>query len=286
MNKALSQKVTTAAEKALLYEVSLSPKPGLVDRLSNGAHQDMDFYLFVDSVLALAPFFNDYLTAGLVHHGTPMELFTELRRIGQQAETAMFKATNGVNTHKGANFSLAVILGATGLHLQTHSLPLTAKDSEKILQLSADLTRDLIENDFKNVAKKSELTHGEKLYLEKGIIGIRGEAAQGYPALGQLLLPFLRQNRKLPKEELLLRAMLLLMSEIEDGNILHRGGYEAWQQVKNETRQFHLDQLGPEELIAALTDYDRLLIQRNLSPGGTADLLALGIYFALLEEIF
>lgn len=278
--------VVAAAEKGLFYEVALSPKPGLVDRLTNGAHKDMDFYLFIDSILALSPYFSQYLKAGLQHQGTPAELFYTLRQLGQQAEAAMFAATNGINTHKGANFSFAVLLGATGLHLQKSQLPLTATDSENILKLSQAITQDLLKIDFKNVASKKELTHGEKLYLAKGATGIRGQAAAGYPALGEVLLPYLRENRNLPREELLLRALVFLMSELEDSNVLHRGGSTALITLKAEMQQLHAKELTNAELIRALIQYDEILISRNWSPGGAADLLSLGIYFALLEGLF
>lgn len=278
--------VVAAAEKGLFYEVALSPKPGLVDRLTNGAHKDMDFYLFIDSILALSPYFSQYLKAGLQHQGAPAELFYTLRQLGQQAEAAMFTATNGINTHKGANFSFAVLLGATGLHLQKSQLPLTATDSENILKLSQAITKDLLKTDFKNVASKKELTHGEKLYLAKGATGIRGQAAAGYPALGEVLLPYLRANRNLPREELLLRALVFLMSELEDSNVLHRGGATALITLKAEMQQLHAKELTNAELIRALIQYDEILISRNWSPGGAADLLSLGIYFALLERLF
>ena len=285
MNKQI-YRVDTAAKKALFYEVALSPKHGLVDRLTNGAHLDMDFYLFIDSILALSPYFSQYLNAGFTHNGTKRDLFSELRKIGQEAEAAMFTATKGVNTHKGANFSFAILLGATGLYLQKNQLPFTAADSENILQLSREITQDLLKKDFKYIEKKATLTHGEKLYLLNGATGIRGQAAAGYPALATHLLPYLRQNRQLPQEELLLRALVFLMSELEDSNILHRGGEVSLATLQREMKQLHLANLAIPDLKNALIQYDQTLILRNLSPGGAADLLSLGIYFALLEELF
>ncbi|MGX7163472.1 triphosphoribosyl-dephospho-CoA synthase CitG [Enterococcus massiliensis] len=281
-----SQQIAAFAEKALLYEVALSPKPGLVDRQTNGAHQDMDFYTFIDSITSLAPFFFHYAEAGYTHQGTFPELFEKVRRLGIEAEKKMLQATKGVNTHKGANFSFAVLLAATGFYLQKERLPFSEKDTANILQLSAKMTQHVIKQDFEALHLKEKLTYGEKLYLEQGITGIRGEAAQGYPALSQLLLPFLRENRTEKKENVLLRAMVLLMSEIEDSNLLHRGGFSAWQTVKEETKKIHQANLSAEKLVDELAAYDSLLITRNLSPGGTADLLALGIYFAFLEELF
>lgn len=178
------QTIAAYAEKALLYEVSLSPKPGLVDRLTNGAHQDMDYDTFIDSITGLRPFFMRYLQAGFKHHGTMAQLFTQLRQIGIEAEAAMLKATAGINTHKGANFSFAILLGATGYYLQQSSaIIFSPEDSQTIVQLASEMTTALVEKDFQQLPAKKNLSYGEKLYLEYGLTGIRGEAVAGYPSL-------------------------------------------------------------------------------------------------------
>ncbi|WP_165006525.1 MULTISPECIES: triphosphoribosyl-dephospho-CoA synthase CitG [unclassified Enterococcus] len=279
----LLTKISGYAEKALLYEVSLTPKPGLVDRRNSGAHQDMDFFTFIDSIVSLSPFFQNYVEAGFYHEGPLPQLFDQLREIGKKAETAMLEATNGVNTHKGANFSFAVLLGATGFYLQTGAvLPFERADSEKILQIAGQMTSGLLEKDFHDLASKTSLTYGEKLYHDQGVTGIRGEAASGYPSLKKLL-HYLRQHEEDEEELTFLRALIYLMSEVEDSNLLHRGGLYTWKKVQAESRKIHQANLQKLELIDQLRTYDQLLIKRNLSPGGSADLLSLGIYFSFLE---
>jgi triphosphoribosyl-dephospho-CoA synthase len=282
-----SQQIATAAEQALFYEVALTPKPGLVDRANNGAHADMNFTTFIDSITALAPYLAQYVAAGQTHHGANGALFDKLRTIGATAERAMLAATHNINTHKGANFSFAILLGATGLHLQhTRNRRFTAQDTSQILTLAATLTQNLVQKDFANLANKTTLSYGEKLYVDYGITGIRGEAAAGYPMLRQVLLPYFRAHKTEKTETLLLHALILLMSEIEDGNLLHRGGVAAWQQIKKETKKIHQANLSEKEFVDELSHYDQLLIARHLSPGGAADVLALGIYFAKLEALF
>ncbi|MHC5249651.1 triphosphoribosyl-dephospho-CoA synthase CitG [Enterococcus sp. LJL90] len=285
MDNSLST-VADFAEKALFYEVSLTPKPGLVDRFSNGAHQDMDFFTFVDSIISLRPFFSDYLEAGFQHEGSFSELFQKLRLIGIDAEKAMLKATKGINTHKGANFSFALLLGATGFYLQKKTdLPFTAEDTNEVLAIVAAIA-EIVQEDFTDLATKTDLSYGEKLYLEKGLMGIRGEAIAGYPILNNQLLPFLRSQKGEDTEIILLRALVFLMSFVEDGNLLHRGGLTAWEQVKGENLSLHQANLPAEDLILSLKKYDQQMIDRNLSPGGSADLIALGIYLAFLEDLF
>lgn len=281
------------ALKALLYEVSLSPKPGLVDRYDDGAHHDMTFTTFIDSSLALAPHFEAYLRAGFMSEATePYKLFQRLRQLGIKAEQDMFQATGGFNTHKGVNFSLAVILGATGLYLKEHPDLITehrkfsAKDTEAICNLCQLICQDLINKDFDNLHSKPHLSYGEKLYLEYGITGPRGEAASGFPSLTQKALPFFRKKASQQDKELTqLQLLVYLMSFVEDGNIIHRGGIEAWETVKQEMLELHQTDCDRISFLDRLETYNDKLIKRHLSPGGSADLLALSFYFAFLEGI-
>ncbi|MDN6640342.1 MAG: triphosphoribosyl-dephospho-CoA synthase CitG [Tetragenococcus sp.] len=286
MNNSVLTQVTNFAVKSLYYEVALSPKPGLVDRFDNGAHTDMDFYTFIDSITSLAPYFYEYSRLGFEHNGDFTALFTKLRQAGSQAEKEMLLATDDINTHKGANFSFAVLLGATGFYLKNHTLPFSLQDTTAILTLVAQMTNHLIQHDFSQIAQKDELSHGEKLYIKTGSLGVRGEAAKGYPALANLLLPFLRQHSgKENTEVLLLRGLILLISQIEDSNLLHRGGMSGWEQVKQQGALIHQNNLEERSFKRTLTTFNQELIKKNLSPGGAADLLSLGIYFSFLEGI-
>lgn len=284
----LLKHVADSAVQALYCELNLSPKPGLVDRCNSGSHQDMDYQTFCNSIEALAPFFTDYVHQGFHHQGNLEELFDQIRDIGVGAEKAMMLATEGINTHKGANFSFAVILGATGYYLKQEPASIfTQQDIEGVFLIVQQMTHNLVTKDFTDLHLKSTLSYGEKLYLEKGLTGIRGEAAAGYPALRKVLLPYLRQKKTTGEssDTLFLRGMLLLMSKVEDGNILHRGGYDAWLQVKKETKELHQANLDSKSLHTQLVNYDEVMRERHLSPGGTADLLSLGFYLAFLEEL-
>lgn len=277
------------AQRALLYEVALTPKPGLVDRQNSGAHQDMDYWTFLASSAALGLYFPAYLEAGYTHQGTPAALFKKLRDIGQQAETAMFAATKGINTHKGANFSFALLLGALGIYWQQKpQLPLTPDDTKHIMTLVQSLTKDVLQADFQNLDQKKNLSYGERLYLEHGITGIRGEAMAGYPALQDLLAYFrtLSSTQQDTQETMLLRGLVYLMATVEDGNLLHRGGLAAWQTVQQTAQELQAKNLPETQLRQALAAYDLKLIQANLSPGGAADVLALGIFMGFLEGLF
>ena len=265
-----------AATDALLQEVNLAPKPGLVDPISTGAHKDMTKDTFYKSIEALRPYLLAYAKAGSRHDGTPLDLFNELRALGKQAEDAMMATTNHINTHKGANFSFALILGATA-----H----TKGNIPEALHYCHLMTRHLIEVDFANLDQKEHLSYGEKLYVEHGITGIRGEAATGYPSLAKAL-DYYQSIEHLSKRHRDLLLLLYLMSFVEDGNIIHRGGIDAYKQVQKEAQQLfeEAQTLTEAQLTNRLEDYDNILIERNLSPGGSADLLSLTFFLEQIQK--
>lgn len=294
MTKELLTTISQAALKSLLYEVSLSPKPGLVDRFDNGAHTDMCFQTFIDSSLALAPFFEVYVSTGFeMSSQTPQETFKQLRDIGIKAEDAMFTATKGINTHKGVNFSLAVILGATGRWLAQKNIALnqpyhfSPQNMTAICQVAAELCSDVLTMDLQDLTRKKRLSYGEKLFLDYGITGPRGEASAGFPSITQKALPYFRNllTYEHNLETAQLQLLLYLMTFVEDGNLIHRGGIGEWQTVKKEAKQLLDQDLTEDQLKKALSDYNTILINRHLSPGGSADLLAITLFFAFLEEL-
>ena len=88
------------AVRALLYEVTTTPKPGLVDRRNSGSHTDMDSFTFMSSAASLYPYFEACTRAGRkTADGPAPETFAALRPLGCEAEGEMLAATHGVNTH-------------------------------------------------------------------------------------------------------------------------------------------------------------------------------------------
>lgn len=285
--------LTRFAQESILYEVVLSPKPGLVDALDSGAHQDMDVYTFLRSAASLHEGFRSFSMAGLAHEGTEKELFQKIRPIGMESEKVMLEATGQVNTHKGVVFSLGIILAASGRYLQDKLAghdeipPFTAEDSEAVFCIAAKMTEGLVDSDFRDLERKTRHTHGEMLYLNHGFTGIRGEAEKGYPMVRLKALPLFRDLSGSPhsSEEKFLEVLLHLMSETEDSNVVSRGGMEALEYVKAEASAFLVDggMRHPDarnRLIRMNEDFRT----RNISPGGSADLLSLTIFLARLEQ--
>lgn len=233
------------AENALLAEVHFTPKPGLVDEANNGAHRDMDVPLFERSAHALRPCFEEFVRLGL-QGASP----AALQQAGVRAEQAMFAATGGVNTHKGAIYSGALLLHAAGRLL-------SGEEEGDLCELAAQTAAAI---------PAPTGTHGAAVRAQCG--GIRTEAVSGYPT-AQAVLRQLRQSGPLD-------ALLLSMSRLDDSTLWHRGGAEGAQLVRSRAADILAAPASERE--ARTRRLDAELIERNLSPGGSADLLAMAFF--------
>lgn len=250
---------------ALLEEVSLDFKPGLVCANSNGSHHDMTIETFRKSAKALLPHFQKYQQLAQNHQGTKRELFDLLRKEGQAAENSMFQATQGINTHKGINFIMAVLIGATALVHPYNEL--------KIKQTIKDLTKHLYD-DFANLNQQQSLTHGQKIYLKHGILGIREEAMLGFPVLFDYTFSSLI-NR--PKDDY--TFLFGCMQVLTDTTIIHRSGMEGlnWTQKISETLCY-------ETIEEQFPSINQQFVDRWISPGGSADFLSAAIFLFKVRQ--
>ena len=240
-----AETVGEMAENALLAEVHFTPKPGLVDEANNGAHRDMDVPLFERSAHALRPCFEEFVRLGL-QGASP----AALQQAGVRAEQAMFAATGGVNTHKGASYSGALLLHAAGRLL-------SGEEEGDLCELAAQTAAAI---------PAPTGTHGAAVRAQCG--GIRTEAVSGYPT-AQAVLRQLRQSGPLD-------ALLLSMSRLDDSTLWHRGGAEGAQLVRSRAADILAAPASERE--ARTRRLDAELIERNLSPGGSADLLAMAFF--------
>ena len=251
------------ASMALQAELDTTPKPGLVDRNDNGAHRDMDYALMHRSIQALHPYFVRLAQIGF---DNPQPRHDEIQQVGIEAEQAMFKATGGVNTHKGALFSIglaAVALGgmACSNNAQLHSL------SNSIASL-ASLFPD------------TSGTHGSKAKANNKLKGALDNAREGYTQLFKAWLPFYLDRLAEGDRYALHKTLLRIMCDLDDTNIVYRTSMETMQEVQTEARRMleHIPETTHFEaaLLAMNTDY----IRRNISPGGSADMLSLVVFLS------
>lgn len=281
-----ADRAAACAVRALLYEVSTTPKPGLVDRTNSGSHKDMDFFTFLDSSGALTPWFRDFFCIGWESAGQPVPLiFSRLRFAGEEAEAAMFSATRGVNTHKGLIFSFAILCGALGAVHFGENLPLSRKSVLELCRQLGECSLGDFDKHELDFSDGRELTAGEVCYRSYGISGARGQAALGFPAAVLLGVPALRHwtEKGLSVNDAAALTLLTLISRTEDTNMIHRGGAETAARCREEAGRI-LEEITPDNFHEKLTALDTDYIRRNLSPGGCADLLAVSLMFFFLEE--
>jgi holo-ACP synthase/triphosphoribosyl-dephospho-CoA synthase len=277
----MSASVMQAAVRALLYEVSVTPKPGLVDRANSGAHDDMDFFTMTDSIVALAPHFAAFARTGYEWNGSLPELFSKIRSTGVRAEHDMFSATHGINTHKGAIFSLGILCASIGYlsgHRQKASI-------DAILETAGTMAADVMK-DFRDIDTGSAKTHGEKLYAFYGITGIRGEAANGFPNVRRYALPKLK---KLLAEGVSLNdagavVLLNLLAYVEDTNIITRSDPETGRKVQQMVSRKISENIDVAGLLQYAWELDCYFVKNRLSPGGCADLLAISFFLYFWEQ--
>ena len=278
-----AKKLASLSMQALLYEVSVTPKPGLVDRNNTGAHQDMDIFTFEASAVSLNHFFEKFARCGMENSDEPFSrIFARLRSLGIQAEQAMMKATGNVNTHKGLIFSMAIMNGSLG-YLYANDIPYSP---DQLLAINRQLVADVLE-DFRNVRVENARTNGERLYALYGMKGVRGEALSGYDTVLNTALPVLKRclDSGASINDAGVMALLQIMACSEDTNIVNRSSYQEMKEIQNQIKvKLANPSTDCQELLSYSETLDQDFIRRNISPGGSADLLALAYFIYLYEQ--
>ena len=261
------------ATKALLDEVNTTPKPGLVDRNNSGSHADMTRETFHASAQALRDYWPDCFRIGAETADKPPEAaFAALRERGVKAEQKMLGATGDVNTHKGAIFTLGTVCGAIG---RLWSAEDPCREPERIAAAAAELCSTAMREDFEKLEQSGlARTAGERLYLQYGLRGIRGELADGLPAVLDCALPALERGISdgLSRNDAGVYALLALIARGSDTNMIRRGGRALAAETASQLRA--LLQKEPRPSMERVRQLDDSFIRQNLSPGGCADLLA------------
>jgi holo-ACP synthase / triphosphoribosyl-dephospho-CoA synthase len=280
-NDIILNHISSVSTRSLLYEVSSSPKPGLVDRHNNGSHKDMDFFTFIDSTSKLSPYFYNCGKEGFEFTGNDLtQLFSNIRQLGIQAESDMMIATNGVNTHKGLIFSLGIICSAFGYLSGTGSLI----NSNSLCETSANMVSSITIEDLSKINCSNAKTNGEKLYVKHGVTGIRGEVEGGFKTVLVTSLPIFKKlyESGMNINDVCVSTLLSIMSVLSDTNILHRHDFKTLEYVKSiATKVMQTNYSSKTNWLEIISSIDRDFIEKNISPGGSADLLAvtIAIYF-------
>lgn len=284
--------VVAYAIQSVSYELFTPFKPGLVDKNNCGAHSDMNYYTFIDSITVLSKYFERFYEYGENVQSLDKESFKGLRSIGMNCEADMLKATEGINTHKGTIFCFAVILSVVG-HIDAKNI---SKDKVSLVSVIKKLCEGLCSDDLSDINDKKELTHGELIYVKYGITGIRGESEDGFPTAFDYALPYLKSMMDLYNEKwdgvrtnstekqdnlsrIHLNTLLCLMSYADDTNILFRHDMETLSKVKADTKQALLNGGAfTDNGLEYIKGLDEEYTRKRISPGGSADLLSVTIF--------
>ena len=317
------------ATQALQAELDTTPKPGLVDKDNNGAHRDMDYALMQLSINTLHPYF---VRLAFLGFADTLPSHTVIRDAGIEAEKAMLEATNGVNTHKGALFSmgLAVVAAAyeekkaaankeergkeerkeeRGKEREKEEREDSLVSPESLAPLeslasplsSLQLTIKALAASFPDTSG----THGSKAkQLSNGTTTIKGaldNAREGYEKLFAEWLPFYNERRKSHDAHALHKTLLRIMCDLDDTNIIYRTNVVTAEEVKQEARALlasfeeayaaedkekcasAIEEKCASAELLALKDMDRRYTERNISPGGAADMLSLTVFIGSIQ---
>jgi len=265
--------VAARAVDALIAEARVTPKPALVDERGSGAHRDLDLDTMLRSAHALYPTFLAIARAS--SDARPSQALREqLARIGREGETAMLRATNGSNAHRGAIWIVGLLGAGAAMH--------APGDSEAICSSAAQIAR----YDDRFAPASAHASHGARVTARFSVMGARGEARDGFPHALRIGLPALDDARRrgVAENDARLDALIAIMASLDDTCLLHRGRIGALDAAQSGARRV-MESGGVAHPMgrAALARLDRELLALNASPGGAADLLAATLFLDSLR---
>ena len=313
------------ATQALQAELDTTPKPGLVDKDNNGAHRDMDYALMQLSINTLHPYF---VRLALLGFADTLPSHTVIRDAGIEAEKAMLAATNGVNTHKGALFSMGLAVVAAAYEEKKAAANKEERGKEEREREREKEEREDSQVSIENLTPIESLasplsslqltikalaasfpdtsgTHGSKAkQLSNGTTTIKGaldNAREGYEKLFAEWLPFYNKRRKNHDAHALHKTLLRIMCDLDDTNVIYRTNVATAEEVKQEARallasfeeayaaqdkekcESAIEEKCASAELLALKDMDRRYTERNISPGGAADMLSLTVFIGSIQ---
>jgi triphosphoribosyl-dephospho-CoA synthase len=267
-------RLASLACQSLIAEVGLTPKPGLVDRRGAGAHSDLSLSIMKRSAITIEPYFRQMAVYSKRAHPS-QSLREQLAVIGREAERAMFRATGGCNSHRGAIWILGLLVSAAAMQKEDEMQ--AGEIAEKGRQIAS----------FADRAAPRLVTHGDLVAKTYGVTGARGESLRGFPHVVEIGLPTLRAKRANGATESVARldTLLSIMSSLDDTCLLYRGGPSALNIAKSGAAAVgRAGGSGTPKGKQRLVRLDRRLLKLGASPGGSGDLLAATLFLDAIER--
>lgn len=277
LNK-ISQTISSLALQAMFYEVSCFPSPGLVSPISKGAHKDMDYYTFIDSISVLSKYLPLFVEEGYSDK-CYRDIFNNIRVIGVEAERDMFEKTKGINTHKGMLFLMGVSCAAAGKAIYEK------RSFKEIQYIIKEMTAGIVEKELLTLKDNINLSHGERLFVKYKNAGVRGEVEKGIPTVFDFSLDYYKQALDLNENDRLVNTLIGIMQICNDSTIIHRHNPNVLEEVQLKAKLI-ISHGGMRTTKGRENINDLCLefIERNISPGGSADLLGVTVFLFLVEE--
>lgn len=262
----LEKQMSILTKKAMMIELNLEDKFGLVTPSSTGSHDDMDYHLMIRAQRVIIPYFVEMFRLGYGDFEI-YNLFDLARPLGVKAEQAMLDETGGVNCYKGLIFILGLILTSLGYTLKHQ------QDFNHVFTNIHQLTQHLFD-DFEQEPK----SFGEKAFHEHRITGARGEAYLGLPSVHHALHVI---GNKTLTDELLRIILQQIIRSTDDTVLLKRAGsFEAYTAIKKKVASLDVTQINQ------VKEFTREAIHQGLSFGGAADLLVATIFLHEIEQTY
>lgn len=308
-DKQMPRIIGNLATDAMLQELSCHPSPGLVSPVSNGAHADMNHATFLASIQVLDPFFPRFFEQGCTRR-TCREIFDDIRETGKTAELRMLDATGGINTHRGMLFLLGTCCAAVGKAFHDRL------GFEALPGILREMAEGLVQRELRGLPKPEcktghkpecktghkpehtteqsltdrypsvRLTQGEAIYLKYQLDGPRGEVERGLPTVFGHSLAYHHRHDHLSRNDRAVQTLLYIMSQCDDTTLLHRHDLQTLAEVKRTaTRILACGGMETEQGRTLIQALDKDFSRRRISPGGSADLLGITLFFSSIRPL-
>lgn len=249
-------------------ELEMYPKFGLVTKIDTGCHTDMDYDMFIRSSFLFRPYI-ETISKLTIKDFCPKNF----QSYGLAFENKMFEVTGGINTQKGLIFAIGIFIPCL---IQTI---IQNEDEVYLIELIKDTASNIIGDYYDTIGTKEELTHGDQIFLDTGIKGIRGEALNGFKLI------FDTPDYNDTKEELkAYEYFLYIMANLDDTTIIHKTKLDTLREVQSTMKQF-VKNGGYKDNLDTINNLSETYKSRNISPGGSSDLLVLKMIYEQLKYL-
>lgn len=252
--------------ESLKDELDLTPKPGCVDGYDCGPHSDMDYNVFLKSISSLKGYFFEIMEVSNTEKSFS-DTFNAIRPIGMKYEKRMYEATGGVNTHKGAIFTLGVIASAIGKIYYDNKYISVNLISEYVKKLCANIFEDFNKKEMQD-------SNGARIYRNNlKHSGIRYEAKNGFMTALDAY-EFYKNTKDF------LKTYVYIISILDDTTTINRVGEAGLNFSKDYAKKV----LNCDNFDYEIKLMDCLYTEKNISTGGCADTMELVYFFKRIDD--